>query len=578
MASKAYDERYSNSGCPLNQLDLFIAELADTKASFPDSENTHIIREELNQIIEGTLLDLSGKYPLFRNAVVQLGGSMVEGTKIGQPDEFDYVFVLPSLQEQSVWTNGEPFYADEYNMKIQSTKLILKMKDVPFIDDILCPEWCDQDENEQRRSQQLIFKDGKSPSRDEIAAMVSVAIYRSLQSLVEKFPKWKHVARLKCPSGRTYLQILKFTDNNESETLISVDICLAIQIPYRSPSSEHQHLQLLFEFWSISTISCSRRSETPWETSTLKSLPINSSEKRCYRVLKYLIQTFLESHFDMYTMEYKAVIETYTLKTLILKGMVESKKKWGLQRLGQTVLEVLDLIRKDLATVKSKMTSSDPMEDHPLKVSMDYSLHPVSGEPALFPRSKLYHSRKDLNPVFQRPEAIEDQVTTIIELLLMVRDTEEGRQHMLSQIEAVERLKILLKDGTYQIPLMEPLKNREESTKSGVYNNFLLIWHVVEREDFKAFMRKSKFGIPVQPDGKQDDCIVFPKRFPVFELLNCCLFKKEAREEEGIEIVEMDVFDHGDWKQVVCWNVNDSVGLKSIIPGELCSFCTSQKS
>ena len=91
-------------------------------------------------------------------------------------------------------------------------------------------------------------------------------------------------------------------------------------------------------------------------------------------------------------------------------------------------------------------------------------------------------------------------------------------------------------------------------------------------------MRKSKFGIPVQPDGKQDDCIVFPKRFPVFELLNCCLFKKEAREEEGIEIVEMDVFDHGDWKQVVCWNVNDSVGLKSIIPGELCSFCASQKS
>lgn len=102
MASKAYDESYSNSSCPLNQLDLFIAELADTKANFPDGENTHIIREELNQIIEGTLLDLSGKYRLFRNAVVQLGGSMVEGTKIGQPDEFDYVFVLPSLQEQSV--------------------------------------------------------------------------------------------------------------------------------------------------------------------------------------------------------------------------------------------------------------------------------------------------------------------------------------------------------------------------------------------------------------------------------------------------------------------------------------------
>ena len=112
--------------------------------------------KKLNQIIEGILLDLSGKYRLFRDAVVQLAGSMIEGTKIGQPDEFDYVFVLPF----------EPFYADEYNMNNQSTELILKIKDLSFMDDILgadilCPEWCDQDENEQRRSQQLIFKDGK---------------------------------------------------------------------------------------------------------------------------------------------------------------------------------------------------------------------------------------------------------------------------------------------------------------------------------------------------------------------------------------------------------------------------------
>lgn len=445
------------------------------------------------------------------------------------------------------------------------------------MDDILCPAWCDEDENEQRRSDQLIFKDGKSPWRDQIAAMVSEAIHRSLQLVVEKFTKWKHVARLKYPSGKTYLQILKFTGADGSETFVSVDMCLAIQIPYSSPNSEP--LQLLFEFWSINCISCSRRSESPWETSTLRSLPIDSVEKRCYRVLKYLIQTFLESHFDMCTMEYKAVIETYTLKTMILKGLMESEKKWELHHLGQKVLEILDLIRHDLATLKSKQSSSEPLKQHPLVVSMDYSLHPLSAEPALFPRSKLYNSRKALSdPIFQRPEAIEDQLSTLIELLLMVRDTDEGRQHMLSQIEAIERLKIILKDGTYQIPVVEVLKDREKSTKSGVYNNFLLIWQVIEREDFKACMRMSKFGISVQPDGKQDDCIVFPKTFPVLGFLNCCLFRKEAHEVEGIEIMEMDVFDHGDWKQVVCWNVNESVDLSSIIPGELCSFCASRKS
>ena len=85
-----------------DRLDLFIKELADTKAKFPDGQNAHIIREELHQIIQGLVMNLSSKYRLFQNAVVHQGGSMVEGTKIGQADEFDYVFVLPALQKQLV--------------------------------------------------------------------------------------------------------------------------------------------------------------------------------------------------------------------------------------------------------------------------------------------------------------------------------------------------------------------------------------------------------------------------------------------------------------------------------------------
>lgn len=262
MASKVYCEDSATIACP-NQLDLFLTELADTKANFPDGENAQIIQEELNQIIQGTLLDLSGKYCLFHNAIVQQGGSMVEGTKIGQADEFDYVFILPALQEQLLWKNGKAFCADDYDINIQSTKLILSMKELCFMEDILCPDWCDQEENEQRRRDQLIFKDGKSPWRDEISAMVSAAIHRSLLSQVKKFPQWQHVARLKYPSGRTYLQILKFTDADGSERFVSVDICLAIQISHSTPNSEP--LQLLFDFWSINTISCSRRSESPWE-------------------------------------------------------------------------------------------------------------------------------------------------------------------------------------------------------------------------------------------------------------------------------------------------------------------------
>ena len=246
MAAKEDNEDHPNVGFP-NQLDLFLTELAETKAKFPDNENVHIIREELHQIVEDTVLDLSGKYRIFHNAVIQQGGSMVEGTKIGQPDEFDYVILLPALQEQLVTPRGEEaFYAKDYDINVQSTKLPLKIKELLFLDDILCPDWCDEEENEIRRRNQLIFKDGKSKWRDEIAAMVSVAISRSLEATLVKFQKWKYVARLKQPSGRTYLQVLKFTNTDGLEIFVSVDICLAIQIPYKSANSDP--LQLLFEF------------------------------------------------------------------------------------------------------------------------------------------------------------------------------------------------------------------------------------------------------------------------------------------------------------------------------------------
>lgn len=580
MAARADGEDYSNTGYP-NRLDLFLTELAETKAKFPDDENAHVIREELHRIVQDTVLHLSGKYRVFHNAVIQQGGSMMEGTKIGPPDEFDYVVVLPALQEQLVTPrDGEVFYAEDYDINIQSTKLPLKIRELSFLDDILCPDWCDKEENESRRRNQLIFKDGKSKWRDEIAAMVSVAISKSLEATLVKFLKWKYVARLKQPSGRTYLQVLKFTNTDGLEIFVSVDVCLAIQIPYKQTGSDP--LQLLFEFWSINVVSCSRRSESPWEISKLSSLPLESVEKRCYRILKYLVQTFLESHFDIYTMEYKGVIETYTIKTVFLNVLMKSEKsgQWQLHHLGEKLLHILYLIKQDLSEVQTGKSSSDSLRLHPLKVSMDYCLHPVSGEPALFPRSKLSQSgsgKTASEPIFKRPQSIEDQVSTLIELLLKVRDTEEGRQHVLSQIEAIGSLKALLKDGTFQIPVMEMLKDREKNSKSGVYNNFLLIWHVLDREEFKAFMRLSKFGIVVQPDGKDDDCIVFPKMFPVLTFLTCRLFDKGTDEDDETEILEMDVFDHGDDKQVVCWNVNESVNLSAIIKGKLCSFCASKK-
>ena len=139
----------------------------------------------------------------------------------------------------------------------------------------------------------------------------------------------------------------------------------------------------------------------------LSSLPLQSVEKRCYRDLKYLVRTFLESHFDIYTMEYKGVIETYTLKTVFLNVLMKSEKPWQPHHLGEKLLQILGLIKQDLIQVQTGKSSSDPMKLHPLKVSVDYCLHPVSAEPALFSRSKLSQSgsgKTASEPIFNLSE------------------------------------------------------------------------------------------------------------------------------------------------------------------------------
>lgn len=83
-------------------------------------------------------------------------------------------------------------------------------------------------------------------------------------------------------------------------------------------------------------------------------------------------------------MEYKGVIETYTIKTVFLNVLMKSEKtgRWQLHHLGEKPLHILYLIKQDLSEVQTGKSSSDPLRLHPLKVSMDYCLHPVSAEPA----------------------------------------------------------------------------------------------------------------------------------------------------------------------------------------------------
>lgn len=50
-----------------------------------------------------TLKILKETYSVFRNSELHLAGSMGEQTKVGRPDEFDFVIILPQLSKIDIF-------------------------------------------------------------------------------------------------------------------------------------------------------------------------------------------------------------------------------------------------------------------------------------------------------------------------------------------------------------------------------------------------------------------------------------------------------------------------------------------
>ena len=74
-------------------LDLFLSDLDETKGKISSSREVSRIQSRVRKVIRSILLEVRRENPFFRATLIN-SGSFYEGTKVGEPDEFDYLIQL----------------------------------------------------------------------------------------------------------------------------------------------------------------------------------------------------------------------------------------------------------------------------------------------------------------------------------------------------------------------------------------------------------------------------------------------------------------------------------------------------
>ena len=85
----------------LDELEVFLIELSESEASLCKSLEAEKIKHDVEKIVSHVCNNLKA-YRMFRDCTLLKTGSTYERVKIGKPDEFDFMIVLPALADDGI--------------------------------------------------------------------------------------------------------------------------------------------------------------------------------------------------------------------------------------------------------------------------------------------------------------------------------------------------------------------------------------------------------------------------------------------------------------------------------------------
>ncbi|XP_078360974.1 cyclic GMP-AMP synthase-like receptor [Oculina patagonica] len=322
----------------------------ERKARFEDESEAELIREKLERLVSNILAQVENRDERFQSTLIH-SGSVYEGVKVGQPDEFDFMIRVDSLMDKPSFHScdkGEGYF-----------KLALNEHG-----------WKEFNDEQGFFSPNLLrrhFKKLVNESLSDVEVPGGLRIQRASQNLLDDSNSWGPVyldllgnsSGQENPSGVMYsethgpattLYIDWQGGESYSNLRISVDLTLTLEYPtFKLPvqlANLPQEIDLILQKSGFHVVPAGfdvwRISFSMAEKEILSSSP--GGFKACYRVLKIV----REGVSDRLGLD-PSLVPSYIFKTVLLSQFLATPDHfWEKDLRSQTIIQTLELVLQGL--------------------------------------------------------------------------------------------------------------------------------------------------------------------------------------------------------------------------------------
>lgn len=257
---------------------------------------------------------LQNEHEMFKDCHLLKTGSIYEEVKVGAPDEFDFMVILPRI--------AQPDYAvfePSDNFQFLNWKFV----------------------KEAKKKEAVLFY-----------------VRQTIQELVVKLfktnPQWElsNITKGFLMTGQNIAHTLQVVYNGHQYPCLKIDVDFCFSVPLKkivettvqfSPKggsilvdTDETVYYILFNRYCRASFSC-------YEQKIVNQFSINSKPKCLLRVLKVLRDKYISKVFDQNSRTMSSLVSTYWLKTLLYKAIQETKCPicWEEKDLFEMIMKIL---------------------------------------------------------------------------------------------------------------------------------------------------------------------------------------------------------------------------------------------
>ena len=314
------------------------------------------VKCDVEQMLDKVVTELQSKYAMFRGCHLSGMGSTYEGTKVGSPDEFDFLIELQPLVDMGIikfknLTAEKSFVLNSHGFQLQDSELRdYDILDRTFFQDIF-DDFKDSDANISSSSNEAKMTDG------EFIRELWYNVESKIAKLLIEYllPGWTWLDQVPGFSTLAMTQMLMW-ECCDTRLFVHIDLCISLPVSFPT------QVDLMEELKGVPIIGTkefltgnldkpvmifrsdgkARLTRCHFEMAIWQNIPTEDGRKTVYRIAKHVVAKYMPKKYNDEIFRMESFIPSYWIKTILFYMFVYYRKDehWIPDLLAERLMEV----------------------------------------------------------------------------------------------------------------------------------------------------------------------------------------------------------------------------------------------